>query len=276
MLKKSRLLRQFNILLPILFAALLASCSSVPIKTRNYHSVDQDTAKAYALYAMISSNAYQDMESLRFPLEKIGWNLIYSISDDSGLAYDILEDENSDEVIFAYRGTESLDFGDWFTNSFIVSPQPEIAYSALKTYIKNHPRKHITLTGHSLGGGLAIGMSLRLDLDAVVFNSSPRFFDGFGLGIWGWKDSNHAKRVAIFQKGEVLEFVRSLSVLDNHKQIVPDENIFEASFNLKECNNSIDKPICNHSMNLLAFELLKIGKHHEHLSVIWEAIENCK
>lgn len=276
MLKKSRLLRVFNISLPILFAALLASCGSYPIKTKNYHSVDQDTAKAYALYAMMSSNAYQGLDSLRFPLEKIGWNLIYSISDDSGLAYDILEDENSDEVVFAYRGTESLDFGDWFTNFFIVSPQPEIAYSALKTYINNHPRKHITLTGHSLGGGLAIGMSLRLDLDAVVFDWSPRFFDGFGLGIWGWKDCSHAKRVAIFQKGEVLELVRSLSVLDNGEKILPDENIFEASFNIKECNSSIVNSICKHSITPLAFELLKLGKHHERLSVICETIENCK
>jgi hypothetical protein len=229
----------------MVFTIFLASCATNPTQDHNAET----TLKERAVLAMMAANAYQDIDDLRFPLEKIGWNLVYSVSDYSGLSYDILEHVNGKNVIFAFRGTEFWDLGDWFTNIFIVSFQPENAYNALINYKIKYPYKNIVLTGHSLGGGLAIGMSLRLGLDAVAFDPSPRLFDGFGF--WGY--NKYAKRVEINQEGEILEASRYLSVLDRIKQIVPNK----ITYNMKgdECSN----PFCSHSMQLLALGLLKLG-----------------
>lgn len=60
----------------------------------------------------------------------------------SGLAYDIFEKQNSNEVIFAFRGTDSK--RDYINANFAIWPfsgQYRQARKAFKEYIKNHPDK---------------------------------------------------------------------------------------------------------------------------------------
>jgi hypothetical protein len=58
------------------------------------------------------------------------------------------------------------------------------------------------VTGHSLGGGLALSVSFWEGVDAVVFNTSPRVFDGLE------NQNKPAQRLAVFQEKDILQKVR--------------------------------------------------------------------
>ncbi len=277
-------MRLYRLLSTVLLCVIISSCATFSTQLTdnyqckesiNHRCVTAKIAKENAIYAMMSFNSYHDIKEVRFPLEKIGWNLIHSFDDPkSGLAYDIFEQENSNEVVFAFRGTESSLLDWFFTNLAIVSPQAEEAYKELEAYKDKCKKKngghlcekHITLTGHSLGGGLAIGMSLRHGDDAVAFNSSPAVFAGW----WGFdhalgytKKAN--KRILIYQSGEILEFIRDLDVLDQFSQRLGKDNIYEATFDIGK-----------HEMRPLAVGLLKLGKtndNKEPLSIICAEID---
>jgi pimeloyl-ACP methyl ester carboxylesterase len=62
----------------------------------------------------------------------------------------------------------------------------------------------IIVTGHSLGGGIALEVSLkRENVDAYVFNTSPRFSaDGYNID---------NKRVSVVEHGEILKALRAPS-----------------------------------------------------------------
>ncbi len=79
------------------------------------------------------------------------------------------------------------------------------------------------LTGHSLGGGIALSVSVWVGVDAIAFNSSPRIFDGM---------KNHnapAVRKSIYQKGEMLRVLRVKSA-KFHKKIPLSDRI-QTDFN---------------------------------------------
>ena len=215
-------------------------------------SITPEAAGKYAVYAMMSSNAYHNTDRVKFPIEKMGWvqvDLGGKPTDQptkegiTGLAYDIFEKKGSDEVAFAFRGTDSK--RDYLTANLAPWPfsfQYTQAKSAFAKYLKDHPHKKITVTGHSLGGGLALSMSVRFGVNAVVFDSSPRIFDGLG--------DHHlqAERVLVYEGGEILEVVRK-----HWKKIfeaVKQENIYKASFDFGGANK--------HRSDHLALEL---GEH---------------
>ena len=79
----------------------------------------------------------------------------------TGLSWDIYENTRSNEVIFSFRGTDS--YLDYLTATAMPWPlaiQYQQSRCAYEKYRKSHPNKEITLTGHSLGGGLASGISV--------------------------------------------------------------------------------------------------------------------
>lgn len=242
----------------LLISFLLTSCKTIPtapttleIKTLKGHSIlNSAEAKKYAIYAMMASNAYQKKDEM-FPLSQLGYKSEPVSYFWSGLQYDIIEKEDSDEIIIAYRGTDSI-WDNITTNFSIFSTQAELAYFDLTKIINKYKdnNKTIVLVGHSLGGGLAIGMSLREGLTAITFDPSPRKFDG---GIF----SKPAKRTVIYQQGEILDFLRQLDFIDNAKKIVKDEDYRSTDFKFEDgkCND----PLCKHKMYNLANEILKLA-----------------
>lgn len=192
-------------------------------------SAQADTARALTravadevvLYAMMASSAYaDDVEKTRFPLEKLGWKKVdlqgtavpegrnsyrpKTFVGDlfSNLQYDIWEDQNSNRTVFAFKGTHELI--DWFSGNLALAIS--IPYKSAKKHVHAyraaHPQRTVAVTGHSLGGGLALSVSFWEGVDAVVFNSSPRVFDGTA------NNNKLAHRLAVFQEGDVLQKIR--------------------------------------------------------------------
>lgn len=215
--------------------------------------VTAETASKYAIYAMVASNSYHKNDRVHFPVEQLGWIQVDlngkptsepTRKFKSGLAYDIFEKNASDEVIFAYRGTDSKH--DYFTSSLTIPPfniQYIQARKQFLEYKEKNPTKKITVTGHSLGGGLALSMSVRFGVDAVVFDSSPRVFDGV--------HNKHlpASRVAVYEDGEIL--VKARKYWHKFSEVVADNDVYKANFDFGKINK--------HRCDYLALNLLNLG-----------------
>lgn len=249
----------FGLLLAILSLAVEAQpVASIPVANDMppLSVVTPAFAAKYAIYAMVASNTYHKNESERvhFPVELLGWQLV-DLDDHpttsptgtrrSGLAWDVYEKRDSNEVIFSFRGTDSL--RDYITSNAMPWPlaiQYQQARRNFEKYQASHPHKHITLTGHSLGGGLAAGISVRKGVDTVVFDPSPRIFDG-----WGDKHLPAKTRVVIFQKGEILSKVRK--VWPKLVKTFARDSFYMTEFDFQNFNA--------HRMDQLALGLLNLG-----------------
>jgi pimeloyl-ACP methyl ester carboxylesterase len=159
----------------------------------------REAASAYFLYAMMSHNAYKDSAVPQYEIP--GWNRTRRAYA-SSLAFDVYEREPAtakyDEIVVAYRGTATARY--WKANLAIKEPAHyRRAFKFLQDSIRSKNRKsRITVTGHSLGGGIALNMALRLDsVNAVVFNTSPRAFFG--------EPNQKNKLVHVSETGEILE-----------------------------------------------------------------------
>lgn len=249
-------LSMINLLLMVL---ILSSCKTVSEEAfttaalEDHQNLTPTSAIKYSRYALMASNSYHNKKNL-FPFDQSRYK-IEPINDWlSDLQYDILEIENSDEIVIAYRGTNS--FWDYYTtNLSLVSLQAELAHYHLKKLITKYKdqNKTIVLVGHSLGGGLAIGLSLREGVKAVAFNPSPRLFDAFGLPPWNY--NKPAERIIIYQEGEILDTLRKLSIIDNARELVKKENIYKTRFKFEKCTDFI----CNHEIYSLAKNILLLA-----------------
>lgn len=178
-------------------------------------------ANEVALHSMMASNAYaDDAQKIRFPLERLGWKKVdlggQAVPESrnsyqpktpvgdlfSNLQFDIWEDTNSTRTVIAFKGTKEKI--DWLTGDLMVGIS--IPYKSAKKHVREymaaHPERTVTATGHSLGGGLALSVSFWEGVDAVVFNTSPRVFDGLE------NQNKPARRLAVFQENDILQKVR--------------------------------------------------------------------
>jgi hypothetical protein len=216
-------------------------------------------AAKYALYAMLSANAYhkedrkeQKEKHVRFPVEKLGWSLVGVNGEPtqkstgnfkSGFAYDIYR--KGDHAVFAFRGTDSP--WDYIMANLAIPPfhkqyrASRNEFERFKETSKSLGVNRLEATGHSLGGGLALGVSLWFGVSAVTFDPSPRVFDG-------WPDHKEpAERVAIYQNLEALQPVRARA--KKFKGAVKPENIYQ-------CDFAFPKHVMAHSGEYLALGLL--------------------
>lgn len=203
--------------------AIASVASSFAKQLPAYQPVTNDIAAKYYLYAAMASSAYEGADNA-FPIERLGWQKIswktglpiesvkpsYSAKEfiilGSGFAFDIWQKSNSNEVVFAFRGTDKPD--DWIKANISIafSVSYKSAKKKLREFMKKFPdKKVVALTGHSLGGGIALSCSCDQGIEAIVFDPSPRIFDGLGDKI------KEANRISIHQKGEVLEPMRRVS-----------------------------------------------------------------
>ncbi len=125
-----------------------------------------------AVYALLASNAYDGNEQPQFALPT-GWqevardaqgDLQYSL-------YELQRDGALQKVVVAFRGTDSE--RDWWTGN-LTGEQYEQASQIIRSAQARYPTTPLVATGHSLGGGLALHVSMRFaGVSAYAFNPSP-------------------------------------------------------------------------------------------------------
>ncbi|MFT5097930.1 MAG: hypothetical protein ACI9HY_000036 [Planctomycetaceae bacterium] len=218
-------------------------------------------ANSLALFAMLSSNAYVNKtQRTRFPVEQLGWKKVYPdgspVPDDknsytpktwlgdifSSLQFDIWEHQISNDTIIAFKGTDEK--WDWTAGNLAIGVS--IQYKSAKKHVKKYrdlnPDRNIMLTGHSLGGGLALSVSVWEGIHAYVFNTSPRIFDGIK------NHSEPAIRKTLFQDREVLQALRK--VYPKFLEKMSNDDIIKANFDYGESGGK-------HRADLLAEGLLR-------------------
>lgn len=169
----------------------------------------QEMAKKSWPFALMSSNSYEGV-----PLFFIeGWYLKDRYSSGKGFSADIYERRDSNkniiEIAAAFRGTNVLSPSDWVFGNFNIYWEGQYAEARelikkirSKRQYKNLP---IIATGHSLGGGLSLHVSLYFNnVDAYVFNTSPRVFAPSNSNI-----IPNNNRYIIGEDGEILNSIIS-------------------------------------------------------------------
>jgi hypothetical protein len=246
----------------ILISLLVGGCASSRNGTGpGFQKISAKSAARFAPYAMMAANSYHGEKNERFPIEALGWrqidlngkpnNTVPTYRLGEGLAYDIFKKDRENTYVFAFRGTDS--WVDFFTANLSVgySWQYGSASKHFARFVREHPTARIVATGHSLGGGLALHVSVRAKeerrrpVDAIAFDSSPRIFDGLG------NKHLEGRREMVYQKGEVLIIPRR--IITKVSDVVPRENIYETNYPFGTT------AIKRHSSQHLAKELLLTG-----------------
>jgi hypothetical protein len=132
---------------------------SIPSLTRG--DFDWSTALSLALAARL---AYADKKEVEQVAKKWGLGRCLFVNEDDTQCFLAA---SSDAVVISFRGTENL--GDWLANlNLIGTNQPygrvhrgflgafNVVGQKLRAELQNHPGKKVLLTGHSLGGALAL------------------------------------------------------------------------------------------------------------------------
>lgn len=230
-------------------------------------TIDSSVAGGLAIYAMLSANTYEKkVGRVRFDLSQLGWVRVDLDGEPteeptkehklSGLVYDIYEKIGTNKVVFAFRGTDNKK--DYLTANLAIPPfnfQYRQARKAVGKYLSENSQKNVVVTGHSLGGGLALSVSVHHGVKAFTFDPSPRIFDGIG-------DMHEpAERVIVYQQGEILQKFREhwKKVSD----VVEEKNIYQCNYPEVFGENS------RHRGDLLAKGLLLDGtKSNPELSAV--------
>jgi hypothetical protein len=161
-------------------------------------------APRIATLAILSNNVYERAAPIPLPR---GWEVAVPPRDGKGLSYAVYVHSAAgrvDEAVLAYRGTDDL--RDWAQNLRLTDEQTVEGDQVFREFADRYRREgvgKISVTGHSLGGGLALRMSFLAEgAPATVFNWAP-----FSPP----QDSQRADhpRVCVWEKNEVLAFVRA-------------------------------------------------------------------
>ena len=201
--------------------------------SRKAQPMTEAVAGGVAIYAMLSANSYRPKPGrLRFDVSQLGWVGVDSEGEPasgsteemkSGLAYTIYEKRGTNKVVFAFRGTDSRK--DYLTANLAVPPfqvQYRQARRIVGSYLLAHPNRNVVATGHSLGGGLALCVSVHYGIKAFTFDPSPRVFDGIG------NLHEPAERIIVYQKGEILQLFRKYS--RKIAEVVDERNVYACDY----------------------------------------------
>lgn len=199
--------RKLLILASVVALSVTSACThntQIELTGRDHPSRWSDQIRETAVlaypYAQMARNAYADT-----PLFQFGPDIELledRPNDEIGFAYSVFRRRHAgqpDEIIIAYRGTE--DNRDWWHGNFL-GRQNRRGDAVYRDWRARTPADvRISVAGHSLGGGIALHVSLRHpNVDTYVFNASPRF--------WRGRERVTNRRHSIVEHGEALKIGR--------------------------------------------------------------------
>jgi hypothetical protein len=220
------------------------------------HALPQKHLKAAiksSPYAVMANNVYRspsDKPILYLP----NWKVVSRHESTSGLALEELhkiESGSIQEVVVVYKGTDGPSLKDWKANLSIWFEPNQ--YAEAQEYMKKLLMREdlanvpLNVVGHSLGGGIALNVSLRQStverpIGVFVFNTSPRAFYA------PIDESIKAERNFLDEKGEFLGGARPFW----HSKINKYDPL---TYNFLDFTTT-SKPVSEHSIYLFARALL--------------------
>ena len=132
-------------------------------------------------YALLAGASYYDTraEVNRFPLPE-NWSVISRVPQDGSTGFEVSAYKNSlaNEIVISYAGTYDKDIlGDVAADIALgAGLRSDQLFQAAEYYMQvktDNPTANITLTGHSLGGGLASLIAVFFNETAVTFDQAP-------------------------------------------------------------------------------------------------------
>ncbi|MFH0783565.1 MAG: Mbeg1-like protein [Pseudomonadota bacterium] len=131
--------------------------------------------------ALIAGVAYRSTRENvnRFPSPiETGWSEIIDKYRSLPSGFEAVSFQRGKEIVISYAGTDPKSLGDLGTNANLAAGSPaDQLVEAVQYYLdikaNNPPGTKITLTGHSLGGGLAALVGVFFGVDAVTFDQAP-------------------------------------------------------------------------------------------------------
>ena len=133
-------------------------------------------------YALLAGDSYYDTRAdiNRFPIPT-GWAKISnpdSHFSDLATGFEAISFTNGTEIVISFAGTYDKDyFGDWIADVKLATGYAHAQLlQAAQYYLdvkRQNPSATITLTGHSLGGGLAALVGVFFHVSATTFDQAP-------------------------------------------------------------------------------------------------------
>jgi hypothetical protein len=230
-----------NILIILLLLLSFSSCISyvkIPLTDCEHASgwckEIRDVANKSWKYSQLSKNVYN--KPFQFNLDKYFEKIEDFENKNIGFFATLYKEKSTGQFVLIFRGTDSgKDFNNG--NNPIRQKQNKFALETYDIIKKRFGFDSCVVAGHSLGGGIAIHLSLnRENCTAFSFNGSPVFRN---------KNKIVNERYSIVENGEVLKLARILGR--------------EADQLYTSINCSNGNPIKQHDMKSLAICLTQIA-----------------
>ena len=192
-----------------------------------YSEAHQFAAIEGAPYALLANNAYATAGT-RFQLPA-GWQSLKQGNEHRqiGLQYELFgwqESGQTQRLTLAFRGTDELI--DWWHGA-ITGTQYQQALAITAGIRKQYPGLPLVVTGHSLGGGLALHVSMLMEqVSAYAFNPSPitrnpaKPMKNRRVVYWEYDDPLHYGRRLLMQVPDAVFWKFDFVKRDGHKSEV--------------------------------------------------------
>jgi len=199
-------------------------CSNIKFASNDFDHYDgvhnteyYDAAKRSFRFAWMSSNAYEDYDGKKPQYVFSRWIQVgEKVTTWRGMGAHVYLSEDLGKVVIAFEGTNFDSPRDWFFGNLNLfwKGQYNEAYKLAKNVKREYPKAKIITTGHSLGGGLAIHVALKIDgVETYAFNSSPRVFAPDRI------ETPNSSIVLISENNEALNKIRAIwSTLDGYEE----------------------------------------------------------
>lgn len=126
-------------------------------------------------YAQLSGRAYDRTLVNRTALTN-GWTELTWIPDDPSTGFSAGVYQKGNEIVISFAGTNEIISDGWddlVAGVGFASVQTAQAAALVLEILSQYPDANISLTGHSLGGGIASVLAVFFDMQATTFDQAP-------------------------------------------------------------------------------------------------------